>query len=170
MSSNFWGDTQVQKSGVETSVEVEPIPEGEIVTVILEEAKNDEYNGTETVKLALVIIDGEYKKRKVFPKLKIYDENQDKATLQRQALMWLFRITDTELPQGIPTDQDLMGMAMKQKPFKVKLGLWVIDKDDNGEQLAQPKKGNFVRAWLPVDHVEEKKESTGFSETEQIPF
>ena len=168
--SDFWGNTTVQQEGVQTSVESEPMPEGTTVTVVLEEAKNDEYQGTETAKMTLVIIDGEYKKRKIFAKLKIKDDDDNKASLAKQALMWLFKTTETTLPQGMPTDQDLMSMCMKNKPFKVKLGLWCIEKDDNGEKLAIAKKGNFVRAWLPMSHVEEVKQVDAFGKDDEVPF
>jgi len=172
MSDNFWGNTQVQQSGVQTSAEIEPIPEGSIVTVVLEESTNDEYQGNKTAKMTMVVIDGEYKKRKIFSKLKINDKNDSTSLLAKEALMWLFKTTDTPLPQGIPTNEELMGMCMKQKPFKVKLGLWCMDKDPTtGEKLPLPhKKGNYVNFWLPMSHVEEVKQVDAFGKDEDVPF
>ena len=155
--SSFWGNSTGEKAELQTKIP--PIPDRTIVPVILEEAKNDVYNGESFIKLTVVVIDGEYRNRKLFPKLKIYDDNSEKAETHRNALMWLLKATDTPVPEGAPEDKDLMQMCMKNKPFKCRVKVWDMD----------GKTGNWVSSYYPISY-EEPVSAPDVNLDDEIPF
>lgn len=118
----------------------EPIPDGTSALAIIDEGKWDSYEGDEYISLRWEIIDGEYKGRKIFHKLKVDDfdvKKKDKALRMLAAI-------DTNCGGNLqkldrkPDDADF-AMSLLNKPQWLKLGVWEINN----------KRGNWVMAVAP---------------------
>jgi hypothetical protein len=164
---SFWGNASGEKA--EIVEDIKPIPAKTLCKCMFEEVVyaegKSEYGTNEHVKGTLVVIDGEYKNRKIFVKLHIDDDKQEKAELHRDALMRLFLLTKTPVPESKPSDGELMALTMK--PLTVRTEVWEMN----------DKKGNWVSAYYPADYtgkVEEKKTGTDTpafnNPDDEIPF
>lgn len=125
-----------------------PIPNNTQVKAFCDEAKWAEYDGERYINLRWVVIDGEYKDRRVFQKIKVM--NQDPKARDK-ALMMLAAV-DTNCGGGLqrigqePTDQDLQ-MNLCNKPMALLLRVWKTTNPQTGET----KEGNFVGAVAPLN-------------------
>lgn len=158
---NFWGNSTGERA--EVVEDIKPIPAKTICKVMFEEVVNkdgkEEYNTNDHVSGTLVVIDGEYKNRKVFTKLHINDDKEEKKLVHRDALMRLYLLTKTPIPAAAPTDAELMQLCMK--PFKVRVEVWKTN----------DKEGNWVSAYYPADYVgEQPKAGVAFGSSDIVPF
>lgn len=147
---SFWNTSEgKQATGNEAELvkEIQPIPDKTICRVMIDEGKWDEYQGERYISIAWSVIDGDYKNRKVFQKLKVYDSKATKADTHKEALMRLFMLTKTEVPQGEPTDMQLMKLAMK--PLQIRCRVWEIEDSQTGDT----KRGNWVDAIYPNTEI-----------------
>lgn len=169
---SFWGNANGEKA--EIVEDIKPIPAKTLCKCMFEEVVyaegSDKYGTNEHIKGTLVVIDGEYKNRKIFAKLHINDDKQQKAETHRDALMRLFLLTKTPVPESKPSDGELMQLTMK--PITVKTEIWEKE-DENGKKVPG---GNWVSAYYPADYTgkvegkTEKKQDAKFEEDDQIPF
>ncbi|MDX1452261.1 MAG: hypothetical protein R3183_06865 [Oleiphilaceae bacterium] len=152
---SFWakstGET-VNKSNANANYEQksggEPIPDMTVCKAIITESKWDTYNGERYISNRWDVIDGDYKKRVVFQKVKVCNE---KESTRDNAIDMLAAI-DMNATGGKlmslgrePSDMDLM-TTLTNKPMHIRVRLWEIDKDMNGNPLAEPKRGNWIDA------------------------
>ena len=125
----------------------EPIPDGTNALAIIDEGKWDSYEGDEYISLRWEIIDGEYKGRKIFHKLRVDDfdvKKKDKALRMLAAI-------DTNCGGNLqkldrkPDDGD-MAMGLLNKPQWIKLGVWEINnKSGNWIMAVAPRTGGTAR-------------------------
>lgn len=120
----------------ESQTNLEPIPAGTTVTCSIEEAVWDEYQGEWTIKLTWVVLDGEYKNRKIFHKLRVEDADAAKADKAKKMLAAIDTNCGGTLQRagGKPNDNDLA--ALTNRPMNIRLMVWDID----------GKSGNWVSA------------------------
>ena len=153
----------------------EPIPDGTKVKAAITEAKWDEYEGSRYISLRWDVLDGEFKKRVIFQKVKVYDPDPKKADRQRNMLAAIDANCGGKLMlvEGEPTDIDII-KSLANKPIVIRLGVWEMN----------DRKGNWVTAVegngkSPAKHSEkpapEKKKpapepESEDEETEDIPF
>ena len=139
--SNFWNTSDnkaVESTGTfNSNTAMEPIPNGSKLRACIEEAKWDDYEGESFIKLTWTVLDGEYKNRKVFHKVKVKDMDsgrKDKAIRMLAAI-------DANAGGNLmrlgkePNDMELMA-NLTNKPMAIKVGVWEIN----------DKKGNWVQA------------------------
>ena len=111
-----------------------PIPEGTKVRAIITEAKWDAHEGTRHIKLRWDVADGEYKKRVIFQKIKVFESSPEKADRQRAMLAAIdFNAGGklARLEKDEPSDVDLAS-ALCNKVMIVRLGVWEMgDKSGN---------------------------------------
>jgi hypothetical protein len=157
---SFWGKADGQK--VELVEDIKPIPAKTICKCMFEEVVyaegKSEYGTNEHIKGTLVVIDGEHKNRKIFAKLHINDDKPEKAEAHLDALMRLYLLTKTPVPESKPGDGELMQLTMK--PLSVRTELWKMN----------DKQGNWVSAYYPADYVGEKKAEPTFADGDVMPF
>lgn len=67
------------------------------------------------------IIDGEYKKRVLFQKLRAFDDNQDKALRARNFLMLFYKLMSLNIPDCVPGNAELMPFIGKIFDIKIRL-------------------------------------------------
>lgn len=138
---SFWKTSDNQQLDTTGKFEMagggEPIPANTELRVMATEAKWDEYEGERSIKIRWDVIDGEYKNRVVFQKVRVAEfdaKKRDKAIRMLAAidvnaggkLMALGRE---------PSDMDL-AQCLLHKPMWIKVQVWEMNY----------KKGNWVAA------------------------
>ena len=125
----------------ELSTDILPIAENTNVMAVCDQAKWDEYDNTEYISLRWSILKpGEYENRKIFQKVKVFDEKS--ADKHKKMLAAIDMNAGGKLVAlgRAPTDEDLE-VALTNRIMTLKLGEWEI----NGKQ------GNWVKAVSPKD-------------------
>lgn len=147
---SFWNTSegQLDKTNVETSAEMgggnlEPIPSNTELRAIITEASYDETESLgRFIKLRWDVIDGEYKGRVIFQKVKVFEtdaKKRDKAMRMLAAIAMnaggkLLEIAD-------PTDGDLQ-TTLTNKPMVIRTQVWEMENSTTGEKMS----GNWVSA------------------------
>lgn len=139
----------------------EPIPDGTKVRAAITDAGWKEYQGSRYINLRWDVVDGEYKKRVIFQKLKVYEEDAAKADRQRSMLAAIDANCGGKLQaiEGEPSDIELL-KALSNHPVIIRLSVWEMD----------GKTGNWISAvegsGKPASKKEEKKEEKPKAEEE----
>lgn len=138
LSDNSTLDTSGSFSSQE---EIKPIPAKTKVKAAIEEVKWDEYEGDEYINITWSVLDGEYKNRKIFQKVRVKDNDPKKRD---KAIRMLVAI-DSNAKGGLvalgrePMEHELQS-ALMHKPMCIMLQVWKID----------DKEGNWVSAVSPA--------------------
>lgn len=125
-----------------------PIPDGTSVLAIAEEAKNDEYQGTQFIKVKWRISKpAEYANRVIFQKVQVYEKDAAKADKAKRMLAAIASnaggglFTSMEQRQeNMPSDMSLAQLC--NRPMVLKMGVWELDD--------KSKSGNWVQAVSPA--------------------
>ena len=140
---NLSDNSTVEVTGSFSSQEaMKPIPAKTQVKACVEDVKWDEYEGDEYINITWVVIDGEYKNRKIFQKVRVKDSD----TKKRDKALRMLAAIDANAKGGLvssgrePTNADLQS-AMIQKPMLIMLKVWEMN--DNA--------GNWVSAVAPLN-------------------
>lgn len=149
---------------------LEPIPEGTKVRTIITEAKWAEYQGDRYISLRHDVADGEFKKRVVFQKLRVLDDDPKKADKAKMMLAAIDANCGDKLSKldDEPSDIDLM-KALCNKPIVCRVGVWEMnDKSGNWVQAVEGS-AKKPAASKPAASTT-KKEPVEESDGDQIPF
>ena len=140
---SFFGNIDTTTSSFELGGgDLAPIPENTKVLAIAEEAKNDEYQGTRSIKVKWRISQpAEYANRAIFQKLQVY--TPDKADAHKRMLAAIATNAGGQLFQAMqqsgetePSDMSLS--TITNRPMVLQLGIW--------ESEDKSKSGNWVKA------------------------
>ena len=114
----------------------DPIPDGTVLPSAIKEVKWDEYEGDRYISARFDVLDGDFKGRVVFLKIKVYEPSAKKRDRALRLLATIDAITGGRLlkVQGEPSDVDLASMC--GKPMDARVRIW----DMNG------KTGNWIEA------------------------
>lgn len=143
----------------------EPIPSGTIAIAAITSSEFDYYNDENLIKLTWTILDGRYKKRKVFQKLYVNSQDKKKADRHKEMFAAIDKNCGGELmrlERGIENMD--MAMHLSNKPMMISIEQWELD----------GKSGNWVSKVAPNDGsvkstVHEEKTSD-YSFDDDIPF
>ena len=150
--SNFWNTSNnapvIAQTSVDNDTDMPPIPKGTLLRSIVTEAKFEDTTdlqkqkgqGERFIKIRWDVIDGEYKKRVVFQKIWIDEEDASKRDKAIQMLAAIDANAGGKLMTlgREPTDGDMM-MNLCNKPMIIRVAVWSM-KDDNGDKM----EGNWV--------------------------
>lgn len=137
---SFWQTSDNQQLDTSGKFEMgggEPIPANTALKVMITEASWDEYDGERTIKLRWDVIDGEYKNRVVFQKIRVLDSD----TKKRDKALRMLAAIDANSGGKLmalgrePSDMDLASCLLN-KPMWIKVQVWEMN----------DKKGNWVSA------------------------
>lgn len=121
----------------DANVGFEPIPDGSNLRACIEEAKWDSYDGENFIKLTWTVLDGEYKSRKVFHKVKVRESDLSKKDKAIRMLAAIDANAGGNLMRlGKEPDDMELTANLTNKPMAIKVGVWEIS----------GKKGNWVMA------------------------
>lgn len=139
----------------EAMEELAPIPHGTKIIAMADEIGWKEYEGENYISVRWEVLDGEYKGRKVFQKIKPYDEDDKKADKAKKMLAAIDANAGGNLLKSgkAPDDGDL-AVNILNKPMILKLAVWEIDgksgnwvmavsKDTPENRQTEPKKPSF---------------------------
>ena len=154
--------------------EIEPIPAKTQVLAAIDEIKWDSYNGEEYISARWNIFKPDvYKNRKIFQKIKVYDENEKKAEKAKRMLMAIDHNAKGGLAASGKVPDDKMLQKLTNKFMVIMLQVWEME-NESGET----RRGNWVSAVSPRGDDEpanfipvavEKDNDLDFSE-DAVPF
>lgn len=128
--------------------DIAPIPDGTSVLAIAEEAKNDEHNNVQFIKVKWrVSKPAEYANRVIFQKVQVYEKDAAKADKAKRMLAAIASNAGGGLFSSMEQRQETMpsDMSLAQlcnRPMVLKLGVWELDD--------KSKSGNWVQAVSPA--------------------
>lgn len=152
--SNFWATSDgssAQKTEGKFEMgggEISPIPDGTSVLAIAEEAKNDEYQDNQYIKVKWRISKpAEYANRVIYQKVQVYEKDAAKADKAKRMLAaiasnaggGLFTSME-QRNETMPSDMSLAQLC--NRPMVLKMGVWELDD--------KSKSGNWVQAVSPA--------------------
>ena len=152
--SNFWATSDgssAQKTEGKFEMgggDIPPIPDGTSVLAIAEEAKNDEHNNVQFIKVKWrVSKPAEYANRVIFQKVQVYEKDAGKADKAKRMLAaiasnaggGLFTSME-QRNETMPSDMSLAQLC--NRPMVLKMGVWELDD--------KSKSGNWVQAVAPA--------------------
>ena len=124
-------------STFDMNVEMEPIPTDTKLKSFIDEIKWDSYEGDSYISARWTVIDGEYKNRKIFQKLRVTDSNPAKADKAKRMLAAIDGNAGGKLmAQGVQPDDMMLSINLMNKPMLIVVAIWEIE----------GKKGNWVKA------------------------
>ena len=136
---SFWNTSKntpvVAKTEVDQNNDIAPIPNGTLLKSVITEAKWDEYEGTRYISIRWGVIDGEYKNRVIFHKVKVQDEKES----VRDKAIEMFAAIDANAGGHLmasgnePSDFEMM-KNLCNKPMVIRVAVWEMN----------DKKGNWV--------------------------
>ncbi len=156
-----------------------PIPDGTSVLAIAEEAKNDEYQDNQYIKVKWRISKpAEYANRVIFQKVQVYEKDAGNAVKAKRMLAaiasnaggGLFTSME-QRNETMPSDMSLAQMC--NRPMVLKMGVWELDdksKSGNWVQAVSPaKSGAAAPAAAPVAAPKPAPAAVDFDDSD-IPF
>lgn len=121
-----------------------PIPSGTQLKAMITEAKWEPASqySEEHIKLRWDVIDGEYKKRVLFHKVRVQNDDANKRDKAIRMLAAIDTNCGGKVMQinGRPSDMDLM-QALCNKPMVIKVEVWEMEGNDG-----ETRSGNWVQA------------------------
>ena len=159
------GSNATSEKSFTLSEDFKPIPENTELKVVVEDAAWENYNDEKKIKLTWVVIDGKFKERKIFQKIKVCDEDQKKRDKALKMLAAVDANTGGNLMLAgkEPTDEELQ-QYLCNHPMFIKVGVWSITDEMTGEI----KSGNWIKAVANTES--EKKDNLVPEKEEDITF
>ena len=129
----------------------DPIPNNTQLKVIIEEAKWDEYQDDKYISLKWSVIDGEFKNRKIFQKIKVLEKDPKKADKAKTMLAAIdANAGGVLMSAGVMPDDMSLSINLMNKPMAIVVAIWEID----------DKKGNWVKAVSPLNSTPKTAQQT----------
>lgn len=140
--TNFFGSVEAETTFDSGAKSFEDIPDNTQLVACVTDGKWDEYEGEEYINLTWTVLDGDYKNRKVFQKIKCKNSDTGKAQKALRMLAAIDKNAGGELMKlGTEPSSDDIAMHLSNKPMAIKVLIWEI----NG------KSGNWIAAVSPVN-------------------
>lgn len=150
--------------------DIEPIAKNTTVVFAPDEAKYDDYEGDRYISIRWCILKGDHKGRKIFQKLRVFDEDKTKAGKHKKMFAAIAKNAGGSLLklQHEPTDSDLQSILMK--PMAGVLQVWELE-----TETGETKTGNWISSINPVNSPQKVApavvaEEKAFDFDSDIPF
>lgn len=143
---SFW-DGIKQNESVDQSANFDVIPDKTQLAVIISNVEWKEYEGERYINIKWEVLDGDFKGRIVFQKLKVHNDSKGKrakemlAAIDKNAGGKLFEA-------GVEPDDVILATCLCQKMMCIMVGVWEFN----------DKKGNWVMAVSPYAKQKSKPE------------
>lgn len=150
---SIWNLSDNQRVTADASFEVsggamEPIPANTLLKAMIDEAKWDEFQGDRYVSLRWSVVDGEFKNRKIFHKIRVLDNDTKKRDKAVRMLAAIDANSGGKLMSlgRDPEDNDLAA-NLCYKPMAIRVQIWEIDgKSGNWVSMVSPLSGAVALA------------------------
>jgi hypothetical protein len=134
--------------------DIEPIPNNTTVLAAPDEAKIDSYEGEQYISMRWSVLEPkEYRNRKVFQKIRVFDADAKKADKAKRMLAAIDANAGGQLIASgeMPSDA-LLTKCLVNKPMLLKLQIWEMnDKKGNWVSAVAPRNGASPKPANPVD-------------------
>lgn len=125
---------------------IEPIPSGTQLKACIDEIKWDTYQNDRYISARWTVLDGEFKNRKIFHKIRVEDTDSKKRDKALRMLAAIDTNAGGKLMASQATPDDgALASALCMRPMAIKVQVWIINDDPN-----DIKKGNWVQAVSPL--------------------
>ena len=139
--TNFFGEATAVSTFEIGGGSFKPIPADTQLRSVIDEAKWDSYNDESYISLRWSVIDGEFKGRKIYHKIKVLDQDPAKSNRAKAMLAAIDTNAGGALMRaGVQPDDMALNINLVNKPMVIKVAVWEI----NG------KEGNWVTAVAPI--------------------
>jgi len=139
----------------------DPIPNNTQLKVLIDEAKWAEYDGENYISLRWMVIDGEYKNRKIFQKVRVLDNDTTKADKAKTMLAAIDSNAGGKLlANGVMPDDMALGLNLTNKPMAIVVAIWEIDGN----------KGNWVKAVSPLNAASQPQQQQQQQQQQAAPM
>jgi len=154
------GKTATTATSFDSNVQMKPIAANTQLVAAIDEIKWDEYQGDSFISARWVVLDGEFKNRKIFQKIRVKEGDKTKRDRHIKMLAAIDANAGGDLMRnGTEPGDSQLGSALSNKPMAIKLGVWEID----------DKSGNWVMAVSPVNSASASPAPAPVA-AEDIPF
>jgi len=144
---SFWNTSDGEQIKSTTEFELggssEPIPDNTNLKACIDEAGWKEFEGDEYIELRWTVLDGPFKNRKVFQKLRVMDAETKKSDKAKRMLAAIDANCGGNLmknTEGAPSDQALM-TNLCNKPMVIKVFVWEMN-DKTGNWVGKVSSAN----------------------------
>lgn len=149
---------------------IEPIPANTNLIAFIEEAKWNNYEGNEYINLKWKVLSpDEYKNRIIFQKVKVLEENQEKAAKAQKMLLSINHNAKGKLHEAtaMPSTSDLQ-KNLANKPMIINVQVWELEDGRSGNWIAavKPKDAGSPDNVVPV----EVKKAEKVEEDDELQF
>ncbi len=180
MAKDWWGDEAAEETSGSYdsgSSAFSVIPKGTKVLFAMDEIKLDEDRyGNEYISTRWVVMGpGEYKNRKVFHKIKIWDADTTKKGKAEKLIKAIDANSGGKLRASGKTpddwDDDLLSECLLNKPMLGTLGVWELDdKSASGNWIMAVDPKEKADDAKPAEPVKPKQKPIIIDEDDNIPF
>lgn len=142
---SFWSTSENKPVQAKTSFEVDtnppPIPSGTLIKSIVTEAKWADYQGDQYINIRWDVIEGQFKGRVIFQKIRVQDTDDKKRDRAIEMLAAIDANAGGRLlaTNDRPTDV-LMMQHLCNKPMVIRTRVWAMEDENTGEK----KQGNWI--------------------------
>ena len=158
--NNFFGDIQTTGEFTMGGGDIEPIPSNTQLKACIDEIGWKTYQDDTYIEARWVVLDGEYKNRKIFQKIRVSDEDDKKRTKALAMLAAIDANCGGKLMEAgeTPTD-DTLAINLMNKPMAIKVFVWEMN----------DRKGNWIQS-VSASMQQQKQTVNAAPISDDIPF
>lgn len=160
MSDNFFAGLLDEEGNTDFSIDTSfaLIPDGEQLVALIDEAGwvEDKYNGW-VIQNRWTVLEGEYKGRMLYQKLKVESENPSQAEKAKRMLLAIDANAGGEIKlSGEKPDNQMLAMHLMNVPMVIKTKVWKMENEDDDGNIIE-RTGNWVCAVSSLHNQSAKK-------------
>ncbi len=150
--STFWSEEEAQTANGEFDGgggNFEPIPAGTQLIAAIKDAKiKSPKDDDDFIELQWSVLDGEFKNRAIFQKVRVFDQDQKKADKARKMLAAIdANCGGTLVKARVEPTGDMIRAALLGKPMRIVVEIWETENAQTGALIS----GNWVRSVSPLN-------------------
>jgi len=148
---SIWNLSDNQRVTADASFEVgggsmEPIPANTLLKAMIDEVKWDDYQGDQYISIRWSVVDGEFKNRKIFHKLRVMEDDTKKRDKAVRMLAAIDANAGGKLMSlGRDPENGDLSANLCYKPMAIRVQIWEMP-DDSGNMRS----GNWVSMVSPL--------------------
>ena len=152
---SFFNTTEAETGSMEMGGDFEPMPKDTQVLGLVESAEIAEYEGNQKIKISWAVLQPEeFKGRKVFQNIKVFDENPETAAKARKMLAAIdFNAGGKLMASGQAPDDLSLTAALSMKQMVLKLAVWDMNGKTGNWVISVAGKGTSVPQAAPAPAV-----------------